>query len=114
MYTLSGSVTCPAVVGSKIFLLPNTAVGALRGEPIDEVTFNRDELANLVWAVEHKYWSTQDEQVINRDDLEAQKPPPNLPSVVDKPIYRLKSTTPVFTAQKLQALPGSWIKLTLN
>lgn len=37
-----------------LFFLPPTISGRLEGEPIEEVAFLRDEMANLAWAVEHR------------------------------------------------------------
>ena len=64
----------------RIFYLPNRLYHALESEPIEKVNFFRDEMANLVWAIEQKY---QDEEgnVINRNDEElANIPVPLKPS----------------------------------
>ncbi len=42
-----------AMYGSPKLLVPASTVGALAGEAVEEVRFLRDEVANLVWAVEH-------------------------------------------------------------
>jgi hypothetical protein len=53
----------------RVFYLPNNLYHALESEPVEKVSFFRDEMANLVWAIEHRY---QDgELVINRHDEEA-------------------------------------------
>ncbi|MCP5108261.1 MAG: hypothetical protein GY950_33050 [bacterium] len=51
----------------RIFYLPNRLYHALESEPIEKVNFLRDEMANLVWAVEQRY-QDKDGNVINRND----------------------------------------------
>jgi hypothetical protein len=52
--TIDGQTTQPA----DFFVLPPSATTAAQtGTPIEEIRFLRDELANLVWAIEH---STED------------------------------------------------------
>jgi hypothetical protein len=93
MYTLSGNNNNPSA-GSRLLFLPNTVVHELKGEPIEEVSINRDELANIVWAIEHKYWSKEQARVTNRDDEEAANIP-ELPVIDEYPLYRLKSYLPL-------------------
>jgi len=50
----------------RIFYLPNTLYSALQSEAYESVSFLRDEMANLVWAIEKKY--QKDGEVINRND----------------------------------------------
>lgn len=53
----------------RVFYIPNNLYHALESEPVETVSFFRDEMANLVWAIEHRY---QDgELVINRHDEDA-------------------------------------------
>lgn len=91
-FTLSGSEGYPSA-GSRLLFLPNTVVHVLKGEPVEEISISRDELANLVWAIEHKYLS-QGGTVVNRDDEEARKIP-NQPEIENHPKYRLKSYVPL-------------------
>ncbi len=58
----------------RIFYLPNRLYHALESEPIEKVNFFRDEMANLVWAVEQKYQDTEG-RVINRNDEELENTP---------------------------------------
>lgn len=58
----------------RVFYLPNRLYHALESEPIEKVNFFRDEMANLVWAVEQKY-QDQDGNVINRNDEELDQIP---------------------------------------
>lgn len=90
MFTLS-KTNNSASAGAQLLFLHNTVVHSKEGEPFEEVTFARDEMANLVWAIEHKYMA--DGQVVNRDDLEKAKEPPEL--TVSPPVYRLKSYVPL-------------------
>jgi hypothetical protein len=92
LFTLSGAKGAPSC-GAQVFYLPNTVAHALEGEPIEEVTIARDEMANMVWAVEHRY--SQGSTVINRDDEESQKGNPDVPPSVRPPAYRLKSYVPL-------------------
>lgn len=50
----------------RIFYLPNTLYSALQSEAYESVSFLRDEMANLVWAIEKKY--QKDGNVIIRND----------------------------------------------
>lgn len=53
----------------RVFYMPNNLYHALESEPVEKVSFFQDEMANLVWAIEHRY---QDgDFVINRNDEEA-------------------------------------------
>jgi hypothetical protein len=51
---------------SSILFLPNTLVQYIQGEALEEVVFSRDEMANLVWAIERKYFEKG--EIYNRDD----------------------------------------------
>jgi hypothetical protein len=50
----------------KTFYLPNTLYSALQSEAYESVSFLRDEMANLVWAIEKKY--QENGEVVNRND----------------------------------------------
>jgi hypothetical protein len=58
----------------RVFYLPNRLYHALESEPIEKVNFFRDEMANLVWAVESVY-QDRDGKVINRNDEEVDQIP---------------------------------------
>lgn len=65
----------------RIFYLPNRLYHALESEPIEKVNFFRDEMANLVWAVEQRY-QNKEGSVINRNDEELDNiPEPPKPSL---------------------------------
>jgi len=57
----------------RIFYLPNRLYHALESQPIEKINFFRDEMANLVWAVEQRY-QDKDGNVINRNDEELAEP----------------------------------------
>jgi len=56
--------------GSLFYMPNNLYYGGLESEPFEEVSFLRDELANLVWAIEHKYQDYG--KVISRHDEEVE------------------------------------------
>jgi CYTH domain-containing protein len=58
----------------RVFYLPSRLYHALESEPIEKVNFLRDEIANLVWAVEQRY-QDKDGNVINRNDEELDQTP---------------------------------------
>jgi hypothetical protein len=58
----------------RLLYLPNRLYHALEGEPVEQVSFLRDEMANLVWAVEHRY-EDDDGRVVNRSDETLNHPP---------------------------------------
>lgn len=68
--------------GSFFYLPNNLPEGALESESIEEVSFLRDELANLVWAIEHKY-QEPDGTIKNRHDEE----PSSTENLMDAPVY---------------------------
>lgn len=74
-----------------LFYLPNNLPHAQESPPIEEISFFRDELANLVWAIEHRY-QKGDGDIVQRQtekhDVEPQKR--DLPQYVQKqvpPVY---------------------------
>lgn len=65
----------------SVFYLPNRLYQALESEPVERVRLLRDEMANLVWAVEQLYQNA-DGEVVNRNDEElAQIPEQPKPSL---------------------------------
>ena len=65
----------------SLFYLPNRLYQALESEPVERVRFLRDEMANLVWAVEQLYQNAEGD-VVNRNDEElAQIPEQPEPSL---------------------------------
>lgn len=50
MENVDGSPSDPS-----LFYFPNNLQHSLESEPLEELSFFRDEMANLVWAIEHRY-----------------------------------------------------------
>jgi|GEM_PF-2088194 len=71
---------------NSVFFLPNTINQLLEGPPVEEVSFVRDEMMNLVWAVENKY--EKDGRVVNRnDEREGADRPPIIYDKDKTPVY---------------------------
>lgn len=109
IYTLSGcNGFAPA--DSRLFFLPNTAAHYLKGEAIEQVTISRDEMSNLVWAIEHKYYNLTTHEVIDRDDKEAVVDASEVQKQDEIPIYRLKDYLPVnmipYVPRRLSSVSG--------
>jgi hypothetical protein len=80
-------------MGSDWFFLPNTVVNEQKGEAIEEVQLCRDELANLVWAIERTYSDESSGAIVDRDD--ARQPGSFHPEEgAFLPMHRLKSDVP--------------------
>lgn len=71
-FTLSGGAE---PTDGRLFYLPNNLYHALESEPVEAVSLLRDEGANLVWAIEHKYEAGPGD-VRNRHDEGAAEAPP--------------------------------------
>jgi hypothetical protein len=53
MFTLSNKNGTPP--NGSLFFLPNTITNLLESDDVEEVTFLRDEMMNMAWAVENRY-----------------------------------------------------------
>jgi hypothetical protein len=91
---------------SPYLLLPPSCAVVMEGEPIEDVRFLRDDMAALVWAVEHRVQGPMDvgvdaQQLALEHDA-AYPPPPAPPRTPDGPdqAYVLSTT-----------VPDSWIPL---
>lgn len=75
LFTINGqnSPTDP-----RLFYFPNTLAHSLESKPLEEISFFRDELANLVWAIEQVY-ENQRGEIINRYE-EEKEPLPLFPT----------------------------------
>ena len=91
MYTLAARRDC-ASPGSSMLFLPNVVVRAQESDAIEQVLVSRDELANVVWAIEKRYCSAQ-KGIVNREREEAPADAV-LDSGAQYPSYRLKSILP--------------------
>ena len=75
---------------NSLFYLPNTIRELLESGAVEEVALIRDEMMNLVWAVERKY--EEKGIVVNRDD---ESRPEALPVYREfKPVYTEKTDAP--------------------
>lgn len=82
-----------------VLFLPPVLASSLRGEPVEEVLFLRDELSNLVWAVEHLAPSVAggafDRGAAYRRRAGETAPPPSAEPALDGALrYRLATTVP--------------------
>ena len=98
----SAALTTSAGVPSDEWLfLPPVLVGSLHGDPIEEVLFLRDELSNLVWAVERLAPSLAG-GALNRYELYHQGQGQPAPSPTDEP-------SPELRYQLATSVPNHWI-----
>jgi len=82
VFTLNPHRSTNELSDGRFFYLPNNLYHALESEPIEKVSLFRDEMANLVWAIEHTYQNQNKERVNRHDeDQEAERklapPKPN-------------------------------------
>jgi hypothetical protein len=108
----------------RVFYLPNRLYQALESEPIEKVSLLRDEMANLVWAVEELF-QQEDGQIINRNDEELaqipEQPKPslywdtqesvlvNLAQIEGSPDLGSRYVGPVAVYQPKTPIPINWI-----
>lgn len=94
LFALDGAEGAPdQALGGEFLFAPNIALDVLYNDDIEDVRFIRDEDANLVWAVEFRYQTSDGRTIINGDGAGA---PPDA-SVPDDglPPFRLKSPMPL-------------------
>jgi hypothetical protein len=84
--------TTATVKDGNLFLLPPSLAQSLESEPIEEVLFLRDEMANMAWGVERVIESAT-ERPLNRFE-EPDRVPPPLPSSKTKAVYKLATDVP--------------------
>jgi hypothetical protein len=63
------------VLDPDLFLLPPALLKTLENEPVEEVLFLRDEMANMAWGVE-KIVESPSERPLNRFEQQQYPPPP--------------------------------------
>lgn len=84
---------------ADFYLLPPTAAGVARGsDPLEEVRFLRDEMANMAWGVERivqngigEPWPAHERSLLG---LDSQPPLPGPASIDEALEYRIQSTVP--------------------
>jgi hypothetical protein len=85
---------------TNLFYLPPAITKALEGEPLEKVIFLRDEMANMVWAVENRVPSQAGKGVSgNEMAVEESLPPPFVPLNDKVPVRYVAGTT----------VPNNWI-----
>jgi hypothetical protein len=79
----------------SLFLLPPAVNKSLVSEPIDQVNFIRDEMANMVWGVETFVPSQTGKGMSGKYKADAVEPPPFIPANEEVKIkYTLGTTVP--------------------
>jgi hypothetical protein len=78
-----------------------------RGEPLEQISLTRDELANLAWAVQHRITDDRGEPVDCRDRW-LRTPPPTAAANRTVPAYRVQTHVPNywFPLVPVQEKPG--------
>jgi hypothetical protein len=77
---------------SNLFFLPPSLVKSLESQPIEEVLFLRDEMANMAWGIERVIESATENQ-LNRFSQQREEPPPKK-ATANELIYRLSTDVP--------------------
>ncbi|MEU1818815.1 hypothetical protein ABZ543_27040 [Streptomyces roseifaciens] len=82
---------------ADLFFLPPTLSGRLEGDPAEEVTLLRDEMANLAWGVERRVPGTSGEPVERALEAARLAVHQEMPTVSEdvRLVYRLMSPVPV-------------------
>jgi hypothetical protein len=112
-FTHGSGITIPE---TNLFFLAPSLLSTLESPPVEEVLFIRDEMANLVWAIERLIESPA-ETPLNRyeDDVERERragaapaPPPAAPGALR---YRLASRVPAYWVPLLPVQTGTGLRL---
>ena len=90
--------TATTVLDANLFLLPPALLKTLENEPVEEVLFLRDEMANMAWGVE-RIIESPSERPLNR--FEQQTHPTAAPA----------SPSDTLSYQLASAVPDYWIPL---
>ena len=78
----------------NLFFLTPSLIASLESQPIEEVLFLRDEMANMAWGIERTIESAS-EQALNRFEEQRIPPSPTPPPAKDqKLIYRVETEVP--------------------
>jgi hypothetical protein len=91
MYTLD-SPDADHWAATAMLMMPNSR-GHI-GEPVEQVSLTRDELANLGWAVQHRITDTRGQLVDCRGVWLQNRPPPKEPGAL--PAYRVQNSVPSY------------------
>lgn len=99
LFVIAPAENVPAGLDGRFLLLPNVAQEVLYNDDIEDVRFIRDEEANLVWAIEHRYRLTDGTFVVDggtpQPKTPAQQPQPGGQTAgrSEPPSYKLRSET---------------------
>jgi hypothetical protein len=97
LFALSSLPSSPPVERSEVLFLPPVLGVSLHGDPVEEVLFVRDELSNLVWAIERLAPSIAGGAVNRVEAYREPRPDPVAVPPVDASgdaRYRLATTVP--------------------
>jgi hypothetical protein len=83
----------PAAVADFLLLAPTASEVMLHGQPIEDVRFLQDELANMAWAIEDTIEGAAGGPRSGHERSVALMPPPNPPP--DHLTYRIQTEVPV-------------------
>lgn len=111
MFQLSSppqSGTATTVVDANLFLLPPALLKTLTNEPLEEVLFLRDEMANLAWGVE-RIIESPSERPLNR--FEQQQHPPAPTGQSDTLSYQLATSVPDYWIPLLPVRSEAGVRL---
>ena len=79
---------------TNLLYLPPSVSNILQGEPLEKVNFLRDEMANMVWAVENRVPSQAGKGMSGNEMAEKDAPPPPFVPLNDKvPVRYVAGTT---------------------
>jgi hypothetical protein len=113
-YTRGSGFTAPA---SNMFFLPPSLLKNLESQPIEEVLFLRDEMANMAWAVERLVESPADQRLNRfqayqeqqrRREQDAPAPPEVAPGALR---YRLSTDVPDYWIPLIPVRAGQGLRL---
>jgi hypothetical protein len=85
------ALAAPSVERPWLLLVPSLAQG-LEDRPIEEVSFFRDEMANLAWGIEHTIEGASGDPQRRREHWLKSRPPAPVPPSL--PTYELQTTVP--------------------
>ncbi|MBO4204811.1 hypothetical protein, partial [Micromonospora echinofusca] len=104
----------PAGEPAEVLVLPATAAATVDSEPVEQVRFGRDEMANLAWAVEETVTGVTGRGIdrtaqVDRAAVPARPPVPDPPPV--DPATGLPVTVPDLSYAFATTVPENWVPL---
>jgi hypothetical protein len=92
--------------GAGWLVVPATAVDIQVSEPIEDVLFSRDEMADLAWAVERRVTGPAGTAMERREAFHRAQPMPEPPSGQPALRYQLETSVPPFWLPLVPAAAG--------